>query len=163
MAIRVKVHWAIWLRSGLLTKVWCLDARFWYPKRSLFLDVVPDGLVVGGLGIGQGGVWTGSYKGFAGSGKGLSHILLLAGKFWRGIPDQQAQNLAQTRKSQKCSQRSQEAPGPSKKNKKKKHFFGPRALRALFGPTGPLGPRGPRGPCMSLDPWGPCFWNRVGD
>ena len=36
LAIRVKVHWAIWLRSGLLTKVWCLDARFWYPKRTFF-------------------------------------------------------------------------------------------------------------------------------
>ena len=52
LAIRVKVHWAIWLRSGLLTKVWCLDARFWCQKRTLFLEVVPDGLVMGGLGMG---------------------------------------------------------------------------------------------------------------
>ena len=76
MAIRVKVHWAIWLRSGLLTQVWCLDARFWCQKRTHFLEVVPDGLVMGGLGMGQGGDWTGSYKGFACFGKGVAHVLL---------------------------------------------------------------------------------------
>ena len=35
-AIRVKDHWAIWIRSGLLSQVWCLDARFWSPKRTHF-------------------------------------------------------------------------------------------------------------------------------
>ena len=48
-------------------------------KRSIVV-VVPDGLVMGGLGIGQGGVWTGSYKGFACFGKGVSHILLRRGE-----------------------------------------------------------------------------------
>ena len=85
MAIRVKVHWAIWLRSGLLTQIWYLGARFgcqiWVPKKDPFFEVVPDGLVVGGLGICQGGVWTGSYKGFACFGKGFAQSLLVTGKF----------------------------------------------------------------------------------
>ena len=46
LAIRVKVHWAIRIRSGLLTKVWCLDSRFWFPKWTHVLDVVPDGLAM---------------------------------------------------------------------------------------------------------------------
>ena len=80
LAVRVKVHWAIWLRSGSLTQTWCLDARFWCQKRTHSFEVVPDGLVMGGLGMGQGGVWTGSYKGFACFGKGVSHILLRMGE-----------------------------------------------------------------------------------
>ena len=73
LAIRVKDHWAIWLRSGFLTQAWW---QILVPKKDPFFEVVLDGLVVGGLGIGQGGAWTGSYKGFACFGKGGSHILL---------------------------------------------------------------------------------------
>ena len=80
LAIRVKVHWPIWLRSGLLTQVWCLDARFWCQNRTHFFEVVPDGLVLGGLGLGWGGGWMGSYKGFACFGQGVSHILLRRGE-----------------------------------------------------------------------------------
>ena len=39
LAVRVKVHWAIWLRSGLLTQIWYLDARFWCQKRTHFLKL----------------------------------------------------------------------------------------------------------------------------
>ena len=53
--------------------------RFWYPKRVHVFEVVPDGLVMGGLGMGEGGWWTGSYKGFACFGQGVSHILLIMG------------------------------------------------------------------------------------
>ena len=80
LAIRVRVHWAILLRSGLLTQVWYLDARFWCQKRTLFFEVVPDVLVMGGLGKGWGGGWMGSYKGFACFGQGVSHILLRRGE-----------------------------------------------------------------------------------
>ena len=113
-----------------------LGCQIWVPKKTHFLELVPDGLVVEGLGIGQGGVWAGAYKGFACLGKGVSHILLLTGKFWRGIPDQTVWNLARTRKSQKWSQRSQEDPRPSQK-----------ILKICLGP-GPSGPfLGPRWPC----------------
>ncbi len=64
----------------------------------------------------QGGVWTGSDKSFAGFGKGIPNILLIIGEFGRGdMLEQTVQNLARTRKSQKCSQRSQEAPRASQK------------------------------------------------
>ena len=45
-------------------------------KRHTFFRVVTDGLVMGGLGMVQGGGWTGSYKGFAGFGKGFPIIYL---------------------------------------------------------------------------------------
>ena len=48
------------------------------------ISVVSDGLVMGGLGMCQGGVWTGAYEGFAGFGKGGPHILLIGGEFGRG-------------------------------------------------------------------------------
>ena len=49
-------------------------------KRTHLGDVVPDGLVMGGLGKGQGGVGTDSYKGFACFGQGGSHIRLKMGE-----------------------------------------------------------------------------------
>ena len=53
-------------------------------KRDPCFRVVADGLVMGGLGMCQGVVWTCSYKGFAGFGKGAHHILLIMGEFGRG-------------------------------------------------------------------------------
>ena len=59
------------------------------------LDLKVKVLAKLGLGMCQGGVWTGSYKGFAGFGKGVPHILLIRGEFGRGdMLDQKVQNLA---------------------------------------------------------------------
>ena len=59
------------------------------------LDLKVTVLAKLGLGTCQGGVWTGSYKGFAGFGKGVLHILLIRGEFGRGdMLDQKVQNLA---------------------------------------------------------------------
>ena len=54
-------------------------------KRDPFFGVVPDGLIMGGLGMCQGGVETGSYKGFAGFGKGIPRSFLIIPKVsWGG-------------------------------------------------------------------------------
>ena len=53
LAIRVEVHWAIWLRSGLLAQAWC---QILVPKRDPFFEVLLDGLVMGGLGMGYVGI-----------------------------------------------------------------------------------------------------------
>ena len=99
-------------------------------KGPFFLDVVPDGLVVGGLGIGQGGLWTGSYKGFAFVCKGISHILLLMGKFRRGDTEPKgSRNWPGPENPKNAPKGPRSPPGP------------PKSFRTSF--LGPLGPWGP--------------------
>ena len=104
--------------------------------------------------MGQAGVWTGSYKGVAGLGKGGSHILLLTGRFGWGDTGPESSKFD---------------PNPTIQNMFPKVPGGPQALpKIITCPFGPfldlLGPFGPFGPFWNLlallghfGPFGP-FW-----
>ena len=109
--------------------------------RDPFFRVVTDALVVGGLGMCQGRVWTGSYKGFAGFGKGGRHILLIGGEFGRGIcRTKKFEIRPEPKRPKNVPKGPRRPPGP------------PKNYKSYFCPPGPLlGPRGPRGPYITPD------------